>query len=66
MLWVEERPRNVIYLLLKFLIVKIDQLNAVSQNAAVDRNVYTTLNETYYICYILEIFHSRLSRMTGL
>jgi hypothetical protein len=40
----EKGLRNVIYLFLKFLMLKIDPLNVVSYNVAVYKNI-TTLNE---------------------
>jgi hypothetical protein len=43
--WDEERLKNVIYLFIKFLMVKTDQLNVASQNVAVDKNVTMVLNE---------------------
>jgi hypothetical protein len=52
----EEGPKNVTYLFLKFLMVIIDPLNAVSHNVAVYKNLTTTLNEALLYCNVRSNF----------
>jgi hypothetical protein len=59
MLWVEEGLRNVTYLFLKFLMVKIDTLNVVSH--VVHKNVTMTLNEDL-LCVVLAVTRISVSK----
>lgn len=46
----EERLRNLTYLFLQFLMVKMDPLNRVSYNVAVYKNENTNLNADLLYC----------------